>query len=141
MFQIIWVIATRSEAKGQYPFNYCALHSREPLNLRTSLHLRLRAGSQFRYSIIDSPGVSDPPVVLRCLLPGDCHHSSSFQSSPRGGIRIGLVVERPPSCCSIRYWRGITGGIIPFQSSDCLTTCQGFYPAVSTWSHLASHNH
>ena len=59
-----WVIATRSEANGQYLFNYCALHSREPLNLLTSLLLRLRAGSQFSDSIIDSPGVSDPPVAL-----------------------------------------------------------------------------
>ena len=64
MVQIIWVVATRAEANGQYLFNYCALHSREPLNLRTSLHLRLRAGSQFSDSIIDSPGVSDPPVAL-----------------------------------------------------------------------------
>jgi len=53
--QTVWVIVTRSEANGQHLFNYCALHSREPLNLRTSLLLRLRVGRQFGDSIIELP--------------------------------------------------------------------------------------
>ena len=48
-----WVIATRSEANGQHLFNYCALHSKEPLNLRTSLLMRLGVGRQFGNPIIE----------------------------------------------------------------------------------------
>ena len=55
MVQTVWVIVTRSEANGQHLFNCCVLHSREPLNLRTSLLLRLGVGRQFGDPIIVLP--------------------------------------------------------------------------------------
>ena len=104
--QISWVIATRSEANGQYLFNYCALHSKEPLDLRTSLLLRFRAGSQFSCSIIDSPGSVILPSSLTAfsleiatILPVSSLHREEVSG-------WDLLWRGPHSRYSIGYWRG-----------------------------------
>ena len=69
--QISWVIVTRSEAISQYLFNYCALRSREPLKLCTSLLLRLRVGRQSGGPIIALPGGQWSSRRPSCLQPSE----------------------------------------------------------------------
>ena len=138
MVQISWVIVTRSEAISQYLFNYCALRSREPLKLCTSLLLRLRVGRQSGGPRIALPGVSGPPVAPPAFSLVNRHPSSSFQSSPRGGSRIGLVVwpHHPQMILE-----GGTSRVTPFRSSDHLTASQGLYPAATPCASEAQNNH